>query len=40
MINNETLSSKETYQIATDRIMSKIAELKTWYENGCIGEVP
>ncbi|AAP04924.1 lysophospholipid acyltransferase family protein [Chlamydia caviae] len=40
LIDNDTLSAKETYQIATDRIMSKIAELKTWYENGCIGEVP
>ncbi|QVE48725.1 lysophospholipid acyltransferase family protein [Chlamydia crocodili] len=40
LIDNDTLSSKETYQIATDRIMNKIAELKTWYENGCIGEVP
>ncbi|MEF9519386.1 lysophospholipid acyltransferase family protein [Chlamydia crocodili] len=40
LIDNHTLNSKEAYQIATDRIMSKIAELKTWYENGCIGEVP
>ncbi|WP_348663714.1 lysophospholipid acyltransferase family protein [Chlamydia vaughanii] len=40
LIQDKTLSNKDAYQIATDRIMSKIAELKTWYENGCIGEVP
>ncbi|EPP35471.1 acyltransferase family protein [Chlamydia ibidis] len=40
LLENTTLSSKEIYQIATDRIMTKIAELKSWYENGCIGEVP
>ena len=40
LIDNDSINKKEAYQIATDRIMQKIAELKSWYENGCIGEVP
>lgn len=40
LIENDEIKNKEAYQIATDRIMNKIAELKAWYENGCIREVP
>ncbi|WP_201456654.1 lysophospholipid acyltransferase family protein [Chlamydia sp. 17-3921] len=40
LFNNETLSNKDAYKIATNRIMEKITELKAWYEAGCHGEVP
>ncbi len=40
LIQNETVGRKEAYQLATQRIMDKIAELKAWYENGCVGNIP
>ncbi|ANH78367.1 1-acyl-sn-glycerol-3-phosphate acyltransferase [Candidatus Chlamydia sanziniae] len=40
LIQDKTLKNKEAYQIATNRIMAKLAELKIWYEAGCQGNVP
>ncbi|WP_213358042.1 lysophospholipid acyltransferase family protein [Chlamydiifrater phoenicopteri] len=37
---DSSLTNKEAYQKAVDRIMDRIAHLKTWYENGCVGEAP
>ena len=36
----KTKDKKEAYQLATDRIMAKITELQTWFQQGCIGEIP
>ncbi|WP_213318688.1 lysophospholipid acyltransferase family protein [Chlamydiifrater volucris] len=38
--NDPSLTHKEAYRKAIDRIMHKIALLKTWYENGCKGDIP
>ena len=40
LIDNPALDKKEAYQLATDRIMAKITELQTWFQQGCIGEIP
>ena len=40
LIDNSALDKKEAYQLATDRIMAKITELQTWFQQGCIGEIP
>lgn len=40
LIQNESISRKEAYQLATDRIMECISELKRWHDGGCIGNVP
>lgn len=40
LFNHPNLSHKEAYKLATERIMQKIAELKTWYEAGCHGDIP
>ncbi|SPN73688.1 Bifunctional protein aas,2-acyl-glycerophospho-ethanolamine acyltransferase,Uncharacterized protein conserved in bacteria,1-acylglycerol-3-phosphate O-acyltransferases,Acyltransferase [Chlamydia serpentis] len=40
IIQNPKIKNKEAYQIITNQIMDKIAELKVWYESGCKGEVP
>ncbi|MBQ8498647.1 lysophospholipid acyltransferase family protein [Chlamydia sp.] len=40
LIDNPAIDKKEAYQLATDRIMAKITELRTWFQQGCIGEIP
>ncbi|AAC68053.1 1-acyl-sn-glycerol-3-phosphate acyltransferase [Chlamydia trachomatis] len=40
LIDNPAIDKKEAYQLATDRIMTKITELRTWFQQGCIGEIP
>ncbi|AAF73599.1 1-acyl-sn-glycerol-3-phosphate acyltransferase [Chlamydia muridarum str. Nigg] len=40
LIDNPAIDKKEAYQLATERIMAKIAKLRTWFQQGCIGEIP
>lgn len=39
-IRHQNISTKEAYRLATERTMQKIAELKLWYEQGCVGNIP
>lgn len=40
LIQDNNINTKEAYRLATERTMQTIAELKHWYENGCVGNIP